>query len=764
MLEQIKNNDLIITENKRLILDYMNNNKKLLNIKIMNLKQFIDNYFGYTDKKALYYLVNKYNYKYDVAKLYLDNFYFIDTLKDELGMNQLINYTFLFKDNIQRIVIIDEDVDSYILDEIKKYDYLILNSSSNYEIPNVYEFKTIEEEVNNVCIKIRQLLDKNVELNHIKLICDKEYELIIRRYFKLYNIPVNIGVKHNIYGLKDVQKFLEELNKSFNVETALKVIKNNDIYNVIVDICNMYQFIKLDKTIVYLIEQELKNASIEDLVYDNAVNVIKLDEIYDNDDYYFVLGFNLNFYPCTFKDEDYLSDKQKERLGIFTSIEKNKLSKLHLINCLKRSSKVYVTYKLKNKNITYYPSILIKDLNMNVKEVLNKDYSHSNSYNQLALADKLDNFIKYNIKDRDLNLLFSNYPHIEYLQYNNKYKKISNDLFNKLINKKLLLSYSSLDNFYHCSYRYFLANILKLNKYEETFMTILGSLYHEILSKAFDEKFDFEKEYNLFLEGKVFTAKEEFFLELLKENLKAVINIIKKQDKNSELNSSLYEQTITIDKSRDLEITFMGIIDKIKYVEINNTKYVAVIDYKTGFLHIDLNNLIYGLSMQLPTYLYLLSNFYGQNIKIAGFYLQKIIHEKLTYQLNKNIEYEQEKLYRLEGYSNDDISILEKFDKTYENSKMIKSLKMSSKGFYQYSKVLTSKEINNIINLVDKNIENAIDVILSRDFAINPKRIDNKNIGCEFCKFREICFYKEEDLVDFPKANYKEFLKEKEEV
>ena len=764
MLEQIKNNDLIITENKRLILDYMNNNKKLLNIKIMNLKQFIDNYFGYTDKKALYYLVNKYNYKYDVAKLYLDNFYFIDTLKDELGMNQLINYTFLFKDNIQRIVIIDEDVDSYILDEIKKYDYLILNSSSNYEIPNVYEFKTIEEEVNNVCIKIRQLLDKNVELNHIKLICDKEYELIIRRYFKLYNIPVNIGVKHNIYGLKDIQKFLEELNKSFNVETALKAIKNNDIYNVIVDICNMYQFTKLDKTIVYLIEQELKNASIEDLVYDNAVNVIKLDEIYDNDDYYFVLGVNLNFYPCTFKDEDYLSDKQKERLGIFTSIEKNKLSKLHLINCLKRSSKVYVTYKLKNKNITYYPSILIKDLNMNVKEVLNNDYSYSNSYNQLALVDKLDNFIKYNIKDRDLNLLFSNYPHIEYLQYNNKYKKISNDLFNKLINKKLLLSYSSLDNFYHCSYRYFLANILKLNKYEETFMTILGSLYHEILSKAFDEKFDFEKEYNLFLEGKVFTAKEEFFLELLKENLKAVINIIKKQDKNSELNSSLYEQTITIDKSRDLEITFMGIIDKIKYVEINNTKYVAVIDYKTGFLHIDLNNLIYGLSMQLPTYLYLLSNFYGQNIKIAGFYLQKIIHEKLTYQLNKNIEYEQEKLYRLEGYSNDDISILEKFDKTYENSKMIKSLKMSSKGFYQYSKVLTSEEINNIINLVDKNIENAIDVILSRDFAINPKRIDNKNIGCEFCKFREICFYKEEDLVDFPKANYKEFLKEKEEV
>ena len=30
---------------------------------------------------------------------------------------------------------------------------------------------------------------------------------------------------------------------------------------------------------------------------------------------------------------------------------------------------------------------------------------------------------------------------------------------------------------------------------------------------------------------------------------------------------------------------------------------------------------------------------------------------------------------------------------------------------------------------------------------INPKKIDNKNIGCEYCEFRDVCFRKENDIV-----------------
>ena len=46
-----------------------------------------------------------------------------------------------------------------------------------------------------------------------------------------------------------------------------------------------------------------------------------------------------------------------------------------------------------------------------------------------------------------------------------------------------------------CGFRYYLANILKLNIFEETFYTVLGNLFHHILSLAFQNEIDLKKEY-----------------------------------------------------------------------------------------------------------------------------------------------------------------------------------------------------------------------------------------------------------------------------
>ena len=61
--------------------------------------------------------------------------------------------------------------------------------------------------------------------------------------------------------------------------------------------------------------------------------------------------------------------------------------------------------------------------------------------------------------------------------------------------------------------------------------------------------------------------------------------------------------------------------------------------------------------------------------------------------------------------------------------------------------MINNEEINNLINLVDSKITIARDEILDTNFMINPKKIDNKNIGCEYCEFRDVCFRKENDIV-----------------
>ena len=180
LVNKFKNNDLIITENKKELLKYLNDNKIMLNLRIMNLNEFKNLYFGTYDKKSIYYLIDKYNYKFDVAKLYLNNYLFLPSLKKELEENKLIINTPLFKESISRIINIGCNIDSYIEKELNKYEYLKLEiKDKTYRHP-VYEFNDIESEINFVAISIIELL-KEKNINDIILVnISEEYEIPIK--------------------------------------------------------------------------------------------------------------------------------------------------------------------------------------------------------------------------------------------------------------------------------------------------------------------------------------------------------------------------------------------------------------------------------------------------------------------------------------------------------------------------------------------------------------------------------------------------------
>ena len=56
------------------------------------------------------------------------------------------------------------------------------------------------------------------------------------------------------------------------------------------------------------------------------------------------------------------------------------------------------------------------------------------------------------------------------------------------------------------------------------------------------------------------------------------------------------------------------------------------------------------------------------------------------------------------------------------------------------------------------NIDDAFSNILSANFDINPKRIGKNNVGCAFCKYKDICFMKEEDVVELEEHTNLDFL------
>jgi ATP-dependent helicase/DNAse subunit B len=276
----------------------------------------------------------------------------------------------------------------------------------------------------------------------------------------------------------------------------------------------------------------------------------------------------------------------------------------------------------------------------------------------------------------------------------------------------------------------------------------------------YNEDFDLKKEYDNYLLKRNLSNKEKFFVNKLYSNLEEVIKTIKYQESLSLFNNTLTEQKVFIDKSNKIKVNFMGFIDKIKYKKEDDIVLCAIIDYKTGSVETTLDNINDGLHLQLPVYIYLTKKLFNNEVKITGFYLQKIINNaKVDVD---NVEEDIKSRLKLEGYTLSDENIIEEFDSSYENSQVIKSMCKTKNGFARYSKLISEEEIDKIIKIVEDKINEVIKGIENTDFKINPKRIDNSLVGCNYCKYHELCYKKEENIVNLDKVTIDKILERKE--
>ena len=773
-LKNIKNKTLIIVEDnlKNKILEMIDKQNKLINLKILTITEFYKRYFFDYNKETLYYLNKNYNLSVSNSKMYLDNIKYVinkesdnqniiklQKMYQDLKNNNLLIFDNLFKTYLKSfdlIVLNKDSLEPFIINILEEFNptYYDLETKDYGDIP-VYEFKTIEEEVAFVFNQISSLLKKGINQKNIKLMnVTSEYQSFLRRFSFLYNIKISDIEKTSIYATTITKEVLEKIKNKSSKEEILSYLdkyKDKDIYMQIFNILNQFYFLDDLNSAYSLIVDDFKNTYLKEPKYLEEIQILPVNSyLVNEDDYVFLMGFNLENIPKTYKDIDYLNDSLKKELGLFTSLEKNKLEHNCVLKHIKNINNLTITLKLVDPYNTYYPSNLLEELEIIKKNTSNINTT-SNLYNKIKLTNNLDLMLKYGTKLDDTTTLFNTYQDISYMTYDNTFKGLKN-----YSSKNINLSYSSLNNYYHCKFRYYIDNILKLNIYEDTFKIYIGNLFHFVLSKIFEPNFDFDYTYNEFLKDKEFSKKELFYLTILKEELKDLINIILNQHSLSGLNKVKLESTINIKFDND---NFKGIIDKIMYKEKDNNTYISLVDYKTGTPKTDMTNLKYGLDMQLPIYVYLVkkSNIF-LNPKIIGFYLEQILPEKFNYDPKKEyLEIKNDKL-KLTGYSINDPYLVSMFDSTYENSKMIKGMKMTSKGFSHYTKVLSFDAIDNLVIVVETKIKEAFLSIKNGDFTIDPKVIKGENIGCSFCSYSDLCFKTGKDLVYLEEENDLSYL------
>lgn len=738
---------------------------KLINVKVITLSELKKKYYFDYDNKAIYFVSNKYNCIPEIAKIYIENIYFIgdiDTkkvnflkeVKEELDNNNLLTYNNLFKEFLRGKDIVLYNLkyaDKFyknIFKELGRYSNITsYNDEDNKSVKELYKANNSEEEIAFICSKITKLIKSGVNINNIKLANVKsDYEFIIRKTFKLFNIPINLPSFETIKSTSLVIKFKELYNSdiSITIEKLKEFIntkEENDIFKSIINAVNSYLWCNDFELVKDMIFNEINNIKTPREKLKNAVEVIEFKkELVSDEDYVFLIGYNEGVIPVNYKDEDYLSDEEKSKLGLSTSFELNENAMNEVKDSIKNIKHLIVTYPSHNlSSEIYISSSYEKDL-FEEKE-LNISYNESNAYNKLKLVSEKDENSKFGTLTDDLLKLSSHYKDMKYSSFDNKYKLINKSKIKNFFNNGLTLSYTSMNDYYMCSFRYYLDYILKVNKYEDTFEAIVGTIFHKILSMCFENDIDIIRTYESEIEKSdyEFSESEKFFLSILKDELVLVIETIKNQLSYTQLTESMYEKEIVIDVDKDLHIKFKGFVDKILYNKFNGKTVVAIIDYKTGNPNLNINNSIYGLEMQLPVYIYLIKNEI-KDVKIGGFYLQKILN---------NITDKEKRLdsLKLQGYTNSDLDIIDKVDSSFNDSKVIKSLRTSSKGFYAYSKIINDEEIDILNKVVETKIKEASMDILDSKFDINPKEMNNEVIGCKFCKYKDICFVKPKDTV-----------------
>ena len=743
-------NSIYIVPNslKLKLLDLLSKDRNIYNITFISLEKLEKHYFFDIKEEALLYLLDKTNENIDVLKLMLKNLYKIDITKEykETKLNNLKNLYFDLKDN--NYLFFDKGYSDYLSTKnifilgygmLEPYQKDMLDSintnyidiTSSISIDTVYKYHSMKDEIISTALKIRELNTKGISYNKIFLAgVDNSYNFLLKTIFSMFDIPLYLKSTNKITSIISVKEYLKDKD--------INHIKDNSLKAKITKINDDLTYAKDSKYYDILLKEKLENTTLDNNELIESVKVLneslEIPYLVSDDEYLFVLGFNQNYLPKIYKDEEYLSDNLKRTCNLNTSTIKNKLSKDNLIKVLGTIKNLTISYKLTSLTGEYAKSSLLNEFNLKEVDNLHYNYNYSKDFNNYRVSNVLDTYYKYHEKDKDFDFLTTNIDSSKYSSFDHKFKGINRPI------TPYSLSYSSIDDLAKCPFKYYLKYILKLDSFEESFSTKIGNIFHSVLKDSYNNNFSFEESLNKALKDNTLDNRETVLFKRLEKELKIIVDYNKEIEKRSFLTEFYGEKRLEIPLSN--HATLKGFIDKILFKPFHDKTYYAVFDYKTGSATLNLDYLSEGLYLQLPLYIYLInkSNLFN-NPTFVGFFYQYLLQ-------NYKDSEEQLKNLKLVGYTTDDKIILSYLDEDYETDSFVKGLSIKKDGeLSSRSKVLSDSEVEDIMNSIHKALDKSLKIIDNNDFAIAPKIINNKNISCEFCPFKEVCFVSASDYV-----------------
>lgn len=381
------------------------------------------------------------------------------------------------------------------------------------------------------------------------------------------------------------------------------------------------------------------------------------------------------------------------------------------------------------------------------------------------------------------------------INHNNKEEHLSEEITSKLYGNNLINSVSRLELFSRCPFSHFVNYGLNANDRLEYSVSMpeIGILFHTAIEKFFvklnnrdlDIKNISDETRDVLVEEAVkeiiSTDKNNVFLSSYRNKyiLKRLIRITKraiwaiqyqilKGDFRPSKNEFVFNDTLfnleslNIDFGNNKHMKLTGVIDRVDEYEDDENVYVTVIDYKSGSKKFDMENLYYGLQMQLIIYLNAtieINKTKGKGIIPAGVFYFKI-HDPIIKKENISEEGIDDAILselKLKGIVLDDIEVIRKIDKEFSSKSDVIPVSLTKDGkLSKNSSVISSGQFEKLQDYVKLKSKEIGEKIINGDISINPYKKKSET-ACDYCKYISICQF--EDSINGQKYNYLNNLK-----
>ncbi len=488
----------------------------------------------------------------------------------------------------------------------------------------------------------------------------------------------------------------------------------------------------------------------------------------------FIIGLNDGSFPSVNNDEGFLNDNDREKLKNMdlelanTTIENLYNDNFNIYKAFTTSEeKLYMSYvSADSSGSGQKPSTLllkIKKMYPNLKETSDVVKRKTEISRKEAVFDELLLNIRnfkdgkeideiwfeiYKIFEEDKNWKPKLEKAIKALDFSNLPEKIKKENVKKLYGDTLKTSVSKLENYQKCPFSFYLKYGLKLKEKETFKLAALdtGSFMHdvidtffeevehrelnikeleeddvkEIIDKIIEEKLNLPKNY-IFISSAKFRNQTFRLKRLIQKAMKYIILSIKDSDFEvfgHEVEFGLDKKyppiQITLEDGKKVEIT--GKIDRVDIAKDESGRYLRIIDYKSSNNFIKLNDVAYGLQLQLLTYLDAISKI--EDLEPAAVLYFNLIEEKIDKRKSiEEIEQEIKKNFRMKGLVLADVKVIKMMDKNLDTgaSDLIPvSLKVDGEISESKSSVLAKDKFKELQEYIIKTIKDISKEILKR--------------------------------------------------